>query len=153
MHGLISLWNTIQSTLFPWLEEELDPLTEKQKHFVSVIELMNPEPFLKQFNWIGNGRKPKKRLNLLKAFVAKADYDFTTTEILVEHLKSCKNLNTTAKFFSESLQPGVHRLAFQSQYSENTLMDPPVRFFSNESLQGFHAKRKFSQGQGALCTQ
>ena len=35
MHRLISLWNTIQSTLFPWLEEELDPLTEKQKHFVS----------------------------------------------------------------------------------------------------------------------
>lgn len=92
MHGLIGLWNTIQSTLFPWLEEELDPLTEKQKHFVSVIELINPEPFQRQFNWIGNGRKPKKRLNLLKAFVAKAVYDFATTEILVEHLKSCKNL-------------------------------------------------------------
>lgn len=92
MRSLISLWNTIQSTLFPWLEEELDPLTERQKHFVSVIELMNPDPFLKQFNWIGNGRKPEKRLNLLKAFVAKAVYDFTTTEILVEHLKSCKNL-------------------------------------------------------------
>jgi hypothetical protein len=67
MGSLISLWNTIQSTLLLWLEEELDPLTEKQKHFVSVIELMNPEPFLKQFNWIDNGRKPKKRLNLLKA--------------------------------------------------------------------------------------
>ncbi|WP_035259003.1 transposase [Desulfatirhabdium butyrativorans] len=92
MHGLISLWNTIQLTLFPWLEEELDPLTERQKHFVSVIELIKPERFLQQFCWIGNGRKPKRRLNLLKAFVAKAVYDFQTTEILVEHLKSCKNL-------------------------------------------------------------
>jgi hypothetical protein len=60
---------------------------------------MNPEPFLKQFNWIGNERKPKKRLNLLKAFVAKAVYDFTTTEILAEHLKSCKNINPSSWFF------------------------------------------------------
>ncbi len=30
MHCLISLWDTIQSTLFPWMEEELDLLTEKQ---------------------------------------------------------------------------------------------------------------------------
>jgi hypothetical protein len=36
MHGLISFWDTIQSALFPWMEEELNPLTEKQKHFVSV---------------------------------------------------------------------------------------------------------------------
>jgi hypothetical protein len=33
MPGLISLWNTMQSTLFPWLEEELDPLTEKTETF------------------------------------------------------------------------------------------------------------------------
>ena len=137
MHGLISLWNTIQSTLFPWLEEELDPLTEKQKHFVSVIELMNPEPFLKQFNWIGNGRKPKKRLNLLKAFVTKAVYDFTTTEILVEHLKSCKNirrlcgwetvweipsLSTFSRAFDQFAESGVmteiHRVMVVENYGD-----------------------------------
>ncbi len=68
------------------------PVNGKTEAFCIVIELINPEPFQKQFNWIGNGRKPQKRLNLLKAFVAKAVYDFATTEILVEHLKSCKNL-------------------------------------------------------------
>ena len=137
MHGLISLWNTIQSTLFPWLEEELDPLTEKQKHFVSVIELMNPEPFLKQFDWIGNGRKPKKRLILLKAFVAKAVYDFTTTEILVEYLKSCKNirrlcgwetvweipsLSTFSRAFDQFAESGVltaiHRVMLVERYGD-----------------------------------
>ena len=137
MSSLISLWNTIQSTLFPWLEEELDPLTEKQKHFVSVIELMNPEPFLKQFNWIGNGRKPKKRLNLLKAFVAKAVYDFTTTEILAEHLKSCKNirrlcgweavweipsLSTFSRAFDQFAESGVlteiHRVMIVERYGD-----------------------------------
>ena len=137
MQALLTLWNTIQSTLFPWLEEELDPLTEKQKHFVSVIELMNPRSFLKQFRWKGNGKKPKNRLNLLKAFVAKAIYDFPTTEILVENLKSSKNLrrlcgwetafeipslSTFSRAFNQFAESGViaeiHRVMIAERYGD-----------------------------------
>jgi hypothetical protein len=38
------------------------------------------------------GRKRKSRVNLAKAFVAKAIYNFETTDILIEYLKGCKNL-------------------------------------------------------------
>jgi hypothetical protein len=88
MNILCSLWNTIQRTLFPWLEEELGPLTEKQKHLVKVLEVLNPRPFLVGFDWVGNGRKPKDRLALFRGFVAKAVFNFPTTEVLVEHLKT-----------------------------------------------------------------
>lgn len=39
MNTLFNVWHSIQHTLFPWLEKELDPLTEKQQEFVRVIEL------------------------------------------------------------------------------------------------------------------
>lgn len=92
MHTLSGIWNSIQRELFPWLEEELDPLTKKQRQFVEVMELLNPQPFLKEFSWCGNGRKPADRLKLFKAFVAKAIYNFPTTEVLVDSIKSTKNL-------------------------------------------------------------
>ena len=40
MSPLFDIWHSIQHTLFPWLENELDPLTEKQQEFVRVIELV-----------------------------------------------------------------------------------------------------------------
>ena len=39
MNTLFDIWNNIQSTLFPWLEEDLDPLTEKEQKFVKVVSL------------------------------------------------------------------------------------------------------------------
>ena len=40
MSTLLNTWFTIQKTLFPWLEAELDPLTDKQRQFVEVVSLM-----------------------------------------------------------------------------------------------------------------
>jgi len=124
MNFLTSLWNTIQSSLFPWLEEELDPLTEQQKFFVSVLELINPRPFVHQFEWIGNGRKPESRLNLLKAFVAKAVYNFPTTEILVEYLVSCKNLRRLCGWETSSEIPSLSTFsrAF-AQFAESEVLN------------------------------
>ena len=98
MHTLSSLWNTIQRSLFPSLEEELDPLTEKQKQFVSVMELIDPRPFLRRFAWKGNGRKPYSRLAVLKAFIVKAIYNFPTTDALIDHLKSSPSLRRLCGF-------------------------------------------------------
>jgi len=39
MNTLFSLWISIQQKLFPWLNEVLDPLTEKEQEFVRVAEL------------------------------------------------------------------------------------------------------------------
>lgn len=92
MNILLSVWNTIQTKLFPWLEEELDPLTEKEKQFVEVISLMDLDQHMDDYQWKGMGRRLKTRLNLMKAFIAKAVYNFETTVILIEYLKSSKNL-------------------------------------------------------------
>ena len=43
---LSQYWAKIQGTLFPWLEEELDPLTEKQQQLVAILELVRIEEFL-----------------------------------------------------------------------------------------------------------
>ena len=48
MSPLLSIWHSMQHTLFTWLENELDLLTEKQHEFARVVELaevqkhMNP---------------------------------------------------------------------------------------------------------------
>ena len=48
MSTLSQIFNSIQNTLFPWLEEALDPLSEKERQFVQVVSLMNLEIHMKQ---------------------------------------------------------------------------------------------------------
>jgi hypothetical protein len=55
---LFSLWIAIQQKLFPWLNEVLDPLTEKGKEFVRVAEWAEADKHIGPYRWIGNGRKP-----------------------------------------------------------------------------------------------
>ena len=92
MNTLFDIWNNIQSNLFPWLEEELDPLSEKEQQFVKVVSLLDLCKHMKGYGGCGVGRKLKSRVSLAKAFVAKAVYNFETTDILIEYLKGCKNL-------------------------------------------------------------
>ncbi len=92
MSPLFEIWHSIQHTLFPWLEEELDPLTEKQKEFVRVIELAEVQRHMSPYRWQGVGRKRDDRLAILNAFVAKAVYNFPTTKMLIAYLHDSKNL-------------------------------------------------------------
>lgn len=92
MSTLFDIWNTIQLKLFPWLEEEFDPLSEKEREFVQVVTLLDLPNHMKGFGWQGFGRKKKSRINMAKAFIAKSVYQFETTDILIEYLKSCKNI-------------------------------------------------------------
>jgi hypothetical protein len=92
MSTLFSIWNTIQTQLFPSLEQELDPLSDKEREFIQVVSLLDLPNHMGQFRWRGFGRKKKSRTNMAKAFVAKAVYKFETTEILIEYLNKCKNI-------------------------------------------------------------
>jgi len=92
MHKLFSLWRSIQQSLFPHLEEELDPLTEREKEFVRVAELARVDKHVWPYQWVGNGRKPSDRKALALAFIAKAVWNFSTTLMLIEHLKASRNL-------------------------------------------------------------
>jgi hypothetical protein len=84
---LSQFWNRIQGSLFPFLEEELPPLTEKQQQLVSILELVRIERFFaRYFSCVG--RPPKERAPIARAFVAKAVYNIPTTRMLIERLQS-----------------------------------------------------------------
>ncbi len=92
MHILSGIWNSTQYDLFPWLEEELGPLTEKQQEFIRVVELMNLLEHMGPYQWRGIGRTSKDRTSIALAFAAKAVYNFATTKMLLEYLHGNKNL-------------------------------------------------------------
>ena len=52
---------------------ELDPLSEKEKEFIRVVEFSEIDKFLGPYGWSGNGRKPKDRKALAPGFIAKAE--------------------------------------------------------------------------------
>jgi hypothetical protein len=74
MSTLSHIFNRIQNTLFPWLEEALDPLSEKEEaldplsekeqKFIQVVSLMTPETHMKAYRWTGKGRKRKNRMQI-----------------------------------------------------------------------------------------
>jgi len=54
----------IQRQLFPMLEEEIGPLSDKEQRLVQVVELCHPERFMSPFQWVLIGRKPDVRGHL-----------------------------------------------------------------------------------------
>jgi hypothetical protein len=92
MSTLFDVWNTIQTQLFPSFEQELDPLTEKERKFIQIVTLLDLPSHMKAYRWRGLGRRKKSRLAMAKAFVAKSVYNLETTDMLITHLKGCKNI-------------------------------------------------------------
>ena len=79
------VWLSIQTTLFPWVEDELGPLTEKQQQLVHTLEIIRVEDHLPRRITVP-GRPAKDRAAIARAFVAKAVYDMPTTRILLDRL-------------------------------------------------------------------
>lgn len=105
MSKISQVWGHIQSTLFPFLEEELDPLTEKQKKLISILELIRIEDFVPA-RWWNRGRPPKDRVALAKAFVAKMVYNCSTTRELIDRIEATPNLRRICGWESVRSIPG-----------------------------------------------
>jgi transposase len=84
-------WLRIQGSLFPWLEEQLGELTEKEQKLVTALELIRIERFT-VFSRSLRGRPPKERAAVARAFVAKAVYNMPTTRSLLDRLACDKRL-------------------------------------------------------------
>src|SRR5271170_6093885 len=84
-------WSHIQGNLFPWLTEELGPLTETHKQVVTALEVAGVEAFVQVWPRLP-GRPPCDRAALARAFVAKAVIGLPTTSMLIERLKVDKQL-------------------------------------------------------------
>src|SRR5271156_1229766 len=82
-----SFWNQIQRNLFPQLQEDLGPLSEKQLKLVTVLEAMRLEDVIPS-SVKGPGRPCSNRVAIARSFVAKAVYNFSTTRMLIDRL-SC----------------------------------------------------------------
>jgi len=92
MSTLFDVWNTIQTQLFPSFEQEFDSLTAKERDFIQIVTLLDLPNHMKAYRWRGFGRRKKSRLAMAKAFVAKSVYKLETTDMLIVHLKGCKNI-------------------------------------------------------------
>src|SRR6266567_2776223 len=90
------LMGSVQRSLFPHLAECLDvPLTDQEKHLVSILEIVQVEKYVPKsaFNqWLG--RKLEEREALARSFVAKLLYKHPTTRDLIRALHSALNLRS-----------------------------------------------------------
>lgn len=76
-------WNTIQAYLIPGLEDDSGELSEEQRKFVQICEILINDKMFAKYRWCGNGRPPHNRISLFKAYILKAmrNYPYTTTLI------------------------------------------------------------------------
>ena len=88
MERISYLLGSVQRSLFPYLREQVGELTEKERQFVLVLEVVEIEKHVRDHHWLG--RKPKDRKPLARSFVAKAFYNIPTTGALRERLRRDK---------------------------------------------------------------
>lgn len=87
METISHVWDHIQTRLFPFLADELGPLTDTQRKLAATLELIRIEDFIPA-RWWSLGRPPKDRGAIAKAFVAKMVLNFATTRELLDRLRS-----------------------------------------------------------------
>ena len=124
MHILAQIWNTIQRSLFPNLEEEIGPLTDKQQDLVAVLELVRIEEFAPT-PWAWTGRPPHRRAPLARAFVAKAIYDLPTTRALIDLLQATPALRRICGWENRSDLPD--EATFSRAFAEFAASELPQR--------------------------
>src|ERR1019366_1193539 len=84
-------WSHIQSFLFPWMREEIDPVTEALGRLVTILDVIGLEAFVPEPPR-GAGRPAEDRRALARAFVAKVLLGVPTTSALIERLAIDKSL-------------------------------------------------------------
>src|SRR3974390_2309192 len=101
------LWQSLQLRLFPMLEEELGPLSDKDRLFVQVVSLLDLGKFMSVYQWKKVGCPPRSRLWLLHAFVAMQVYQFGNREALVQALRGCPLLRRLCGWDSVAEVPSL----------------------------------------------
>lgn len=116
------LRGNLQRSLFPRLEEcWQEPLTEKEKQLVSILEIVQVEkqvPKSASFQWLG--RKLRFREAIARAFVAKAVYGHPFTRSTINQLHMAPNLRRICGFgkISEIPSEATFSRAF-AEFSES----------------------------------
>jgi len=88
---LSRFWNNVQYTLLPQFEQDLGELSAEHKALISILELIRIEEFI-QCTKFNNGRPPKDRCKIARAYIAKLVFKLPYTKQLVKQLKIDKQL-------------------------------------------------------------
>jgi transposase len=115
-------WNHIQGSLFPWLREEVDPLTEALGRLVTTLDMIGLEAFVPDPPR-GPGRPSEDRRALARAFVAKAVLGVPTTRALIERLGVDKSLRRILGWERRSQVPS--EATFSRAFAEFAQSDLP----------------------------
>ena len=138
MNDLPKLYFTMETYLFPMLEEEIGEITAKMKEFLRIVEMVKPSRFINNaLRWCGLGRPMKDREKMLRAFFLKAVYDLPTTKGLIENLKTNPSLRRLCGweyrgevpseatfsrafgiFAQEKICDAIHALIVREKYTE-----------------------------------
>jgi hypothetical protein len=114
----------LQGALFPTLQEEIGPLTEKHQQLVSVLSMIRIEGLIA--GWAGGvGRPAKDRRSMARAFVAKAVYNMSTTRQLLERLSADVALRRICGWESQREIP--HESKFSRGFGEFAEAQLPQR--------------------------
>ena len=84
---LMQFLRVMQGHLFPKLEEELGPLTDKLRQLIAMLELVQIEAIVGPWHR-GVGRPALHERAIVRAFVAKAVYNLNSTRQLLDRLHS-----------------------------------------------------------------
>jgi hypothetical protein len=137
MSTLLNILDSIQRHLFPALEEEIGPLSAKEKDLVQILSLLDLPRHLRPYQWKGWGRKPKSRLSIARAFVAKAVFRLHTNDLLIEYLKGCRSLRTVCGFerIGQIPSKATFSRAF-AQFSQDQLLNQVLEGLIQNQLAG-----------------
>jgi|TARA_B100000315_G_C14496857_1_gene550426 hypothetical protein len=126
---LSQIWFNIQENLFPYMEEEIGPLTPKLLQVIQILELVRVEEYVNQHaGYVGRPRK--HRQSIARAFVAKAILNLPTTKMLIERLQIDKSLRRICGF--ESIRELPDESTFSRAFKE--FSDQGLASFVHESL-------------------
>jgi Transposase DDE domain/Transposase domain (DUF772) len=114
----------MQGALFPALQEELGPLTEKHRQLVALLNMVHIEALIASVRG-AVGRPAKDRRAIARAFVAKAVWNMSTTRQLLERLAVDTTLRRICGWESQREIP--HESQFSRVFAEFAKTQLPQR--------------------------
>ncbi len=122
---LLTRWAHIQSSLFPWLREEVDPCTAALEQLIIVLDTIGLEAYVPGPPRGGRGRMPEDRRAIARAFVAKAVLNLPTTAALIERLQVDRALRRICGWESRRAVPS--EATFSRAFAEFAAGELPAR--------------------------
>ena len=123
--NMMARWAHVQSCLFPFMREELEPCTEALERLIIVLDTIGLEAYVPSPPSSGRGRKPDDRRALARAFIAKAMFSMPTTVSLIERLAVDKSLRRICGWETRREVPSES--TFSRAFEEFAQSELPVR--------------------------